>query len=181
MTNLGEHVFEVEADELTALVEAGVIPACPRNKTEGLVMVETIRKKYEGFTREQIITAAAARDAMAMMGHPTEGNFVKHVVSSTLVVKNCQITLADVTNAKNIFGPDRGSLKGKTVRQRPEKVRPVYVSIPRSLFEQIKNVTLAADVMFVNGLPFFVTLSRGIKLVSAQFLPSRTVEQLCNA
>jgi hypothetical protein len=67
------------------------------------------------------------------------------------------------------------------VRQWPEKLRPVYVSIPRSLFEQIKNVTLTADVMFVNGLPFFVTLSRGIKLVSAQFLPSRTVEQLCNA
>jgi hypothetical protein len=59
-------------------------------------MVETIRKKYEGFTLEQIITAAAARGAMAMMGHPTEGNFVKHVVSSTPVVKNCQITLADL-------------------------------------------------------------------------------------
>eukprot|EP00804_Cyclotella_cryptica_P009645 CCRYP_011211-RA/>CCRYP_011211-RA protein AED:0.13 eAED:-0.02 QI:0/-1/0/1/-1/0/1/0/116 len=32
--------------------------------------------------------------------------------------------------------------------------------------------------MFVNGLPFFVTLSRGIKLLTIEFLPSRTGNQL---
>jgi hypothetical protein len=54
------------------------------------------------------------------------------------------------------------------------------VSIPRELFEHIKNVTLAADVMFCNGLPFFVTVSRDIKLITVEFLPSRTVESLCS-
>jgi len=38
-------------------------------------------------------------------------------------------------------------------------VRPEYVDVPPAFFEQICNVTLAVDVMFVNGLPFFVTLS----------------------
>ena len=37
---------------------------------------------------------------------------------------------------------------------------------------------MTADVMFVNGLPFFVTMSRDIKMVSVEFLPSRTAEQL---
>ncbi len=32
--------------------------------------------------------------------------------------------------------------------------------------------------MFVNGLPFFVTQSRGIKLITLEFLPSRTAKQL---
>jgi hypothetical protein len=58
-------------------------------------------------------------------------------------------------------------------------VRPVLVSLPRELFEHIKNVTLAADVMFCNGLPFFVTISRDIKLITVEFLPSRTVNSLC--
>eukprot|EP00804_Cyclotella_cryptica_P026860 CCRYP_019980-RA/>CCRYP_019980-RA protein AED:0.34 eAED:-0.36 QI:0/-1/0/1/-1/0/1/0/208 len=35
--------------------------------------------------------------------------------------------------------------------------------------------------MFVNGLPFLVTLSRDIKLGSIEFLPSRTAKQLTNA
>ena len=39
-------------------------------------------------------------------------------------------------------------------------------------------MVLAADMMFVNGLPFFVTLSRGIKLLTTEFLPSRTANQL---
>ncbi|KAL7479347.1 hypothetical protein ACHAW6_005081 [Cyclotella cf. meneghiniana] len=32
--------------------------------------------------------------------------------------------------------------------------------------------------MFVNGLPFFVTLWRGLKLITIKFLPSCTTKQL---
>jgi hypothetical protein len=69
-------------------------------------------------------------------------------------------------------------IRGKTVRQKPHRVRPEYVSIPLQLYEKLRDVTLCADVMFVNGLPFFVTVSRGIKLYTAEFTPSRTVEML---
>ncbi len=44
-----------------------------------------------------------------------------------------------------------------------------------------KYVTIVADVMFVNGLPFLVTLSRGISLVTIECGPSRTVKQLVNS
>ena len=40
---------------------------------------------------------------------------------------------------------------------------------------------LAADVMFANGLPFFVTHSRDIKLKTIEFLPSHTAEQLLSS
>jgi hypothetical protein len=39
-------------------------------------------------------------------------------------------------------------------------------------------VTLVADVMFVNGLPFLVTSSRGLSLVTIEHLPSRTAKHL---
>jgi hypothetical protein len=41
-----------------------------------------------------------------------------------------------------------------------------------------KYVTLVADVMFVNSLPFLVTSSRGISLVTIEYLPSRTAKCL---
>ncbi len=41
-----------------------------------------------------------------------------------------------------------------------------------------KYLTLVADVMFVNVLPFLVTLSRGISLVTIEYLPSRTAKRL---
>ena len=44
-----------------------------------------------------------------------------------------------------------------------------YVKIPRDLVDMHKYVTVVADVMFVNGLPFLVTLSRGISSVNRIF------------
>ena len=38
-----------------------------------------------------------------------------------------------------------------------------------------------ADVMFVNGLPIVVTSSRGISLITIQFLPSQTAKSLANS
>ena len=39
-------------------------------------------------------------------------------------------------------------------------------------------VTLTADVMFVNGIPFFTTLSWDIRFGTAEHVPSRTAKQL---
>jgi hypothetical protein len=45
-------------------------------------------------------------------------------------------------------------------------------------FEMHKYVTLVADIMFVNGLPFLVTSLRGISLVTIEYLKSRTAKRL---
>ncbi len=42
-------------------------------------------------------------------------------------------------------------------------------------------VTLVADVMFANGIPFLMTLSRNIRLITAEFLPSQTTAQLSSS
>ena len=64
------------------------------------------------------------------------------------------------------------------MRKRPHRLRPELISIPQQMYERLRVVVLTADVMFVNGLPFFVTLSRGIKLITVEFLPSRMAKQL---
>ena len=89
MTKMEEHEFQVGEEEITKLIEAGVIRPGVRASAakDGMAMIETVRKKYEGFTREQVIAATEARNAMAMMGHPSEAAFMKHVVSSSPVIK----------------------------------------------------------------------------------------------
>ena len=56
-----------------------------------------------------------------------------------------------------------------------------YVNVPRDLIDMHKYISIVADVMFVNGLPFMVTSSRGISLVTIEFLPSRTILSLANS
>ena len=60
-------------------------------------------------------------------------------------------------------------------------MEPAYVSIPAKIVELNKHVVLVADVMFVNGLPFFITLSRKIQFVTIQYVPRRTAGELANA
>jgi hypothetical protein len=48
-------------------------------------------------------------------------------------------------------------------------VRVDYVKIPWDLVEMHKYVTIVADVMFVNGLPFLETSLRGISLITIEF------------
>jgi hypothetical protein len=54
------------------------------------------------------------------------------------------------------------------------------VKIPQDFMELHKYMTIVADIMFVNGSPFLVTSSRGISLVTIEFLPSRTAKQLAS-
>jgi hypothetical protein len=73
---------------------------------------------------------------------------------SNHLVANCPVNNTNITNACQIFGPDLASIQGKTVCWTPEPVVENYVAVPQSLMEQIKIVTLAADVFFVDGTAF---------------------------
>jgi hypothetical protein len=53
-----------------------------------------------------------------MIANPTEREFDGMVREQFLT--NCPITLRDVDNANQIFGPDVANLRGKTIGTKPE-------------------------------------------------------------
>jgi hypothetical protein len=113
---------------------------------------------------------------MTMIGAPTEREFQGLVRLNLL--KDCPITNADIIHAHKIFGPDLPNLRGKTVRRKPERVRTDYVDIPRVILDVHGRVTLVADFMFVNGVPFLVSSSRHIYLITIEHAPQRTASKL---
>ena len=147
-----------------------------RENHKGFQMIETVRKNFEGFTKRQVEEAILARKIQAMVAHPTNEVFKQMVSSKSL--KNSKVTVEAISNARAIFGPNRPGLKGKTTRKKPSRVVPDYLGIPLEIYRANWYVTLGADVMFVNGLAFLVTLSRGIRLYTTEHLPSRTAKQL---
>ncbi|KAL7470808.1 hypothetical protein ACHAXS_011072 [Conticribra weissflogii] len=114
------------------------IDASNSDKQAQICLVNTIRENYEGFTKREIDEAKMARRAVAMLGHPTEREFL-----------------------------------GMTERAAIE-----FVEIPRPLLDLHKSVSIAADVMFINGIPFLVTVARAIKLITIEYIESRTAKQL---
>ena len=128
-----------------------------RDHEDAVLMVQTVRKNFEGYIKREVKAAFLARKAQAMVGHPADKKF-KQMVSAKSI-KNCDVQTKDVTNAHGIFGPSRPKLRGGTVRQKPQRVEPEYLQIPRDFYALHKFVTLVVDVMFVNGLPLLTTLS----------------------
>ena len=53
-----------------------------------------------------------------------------------------------------------------------------YVAVPKLVIDRNKMVTLAADVFFVEGPRFLMTVSRNIKFITAECVATRTAKNL---
>ena len=80
---------------------------------KGMVMVNTVAAFKGSYTNDDYLKALRARQLQVMIGRPSTKHFIRIVTSNQLL--NCPITRADIVAAEHIFGPDVGSLKGKTV------------------------------------------------------------------
>ncbi len=125
---------------------------------------------------KQIKQATAARRFMGMIGSPSERDFQGLVRLNLL--KDCPVTNTDIINAHTIFGPDFANIRGKKVRNKPERVRMDYVDVPREIINVTSHVTLVADIMFVSGVSFLVSASHNINLVMIGHAPQRTAAKL---
>jgi hypothetical protein len=102
-----------------------------------------------------------ARSIQKSIGRPGYREFLK-------IVENNH--LKDDMAAERIFGPDLGSLKGKTVRCTPNPVDITMIDIPPAIMATYRDVILAGDIMFVNKTSVFVTISRHIRLFTTEML-----------
>ena len=143
-----------------------------REHVEGLVMPETAEKNMEMFTKKEIERARLSRAVQVQIGHPTDEH-MKNIVSQQSL-KNILVSIPDIANAKTLLGTSVPGLKGWTTRKGVKGGFPVdRVSIPEEFYRLNKFVTIAADVMFVSGVSFFVTHSRKIKFLTIRFVTTR--------
>ena len=76
-------------------------------------------------------------------------------------IKNCPVTVDDINTAEKIYGPNIGTLKGKSVRRRPPVVRQDNIEIPEEILQLEDEIILYIDNMFVNDLLLLTTHDGG--------------------
>jgi hypothetical protein len=141
--------------------DSGFMDTIKHTQQQGVLMVNTVSNKKENYTNEDYQRAEKARELQIKIGRPSYKDFIQ-IVNDRLLI-NCPVTKADVIAAQDIFGPDIGSLKGKTTRRKPDVVRQVLESLPPETMKRYRMVTLCIDVMYVNRIPMLVSVSRDIK------------------
>ena len=65
------------------------------------------------------------------------------------------------------------AMKGKTVRLQPEAVTKDYIEIPEELKDGNRSIELCIDVMWIQGIPFFVTTSKHLMFKTVTPLNNR--------
>jgi hypothetical protein len=107
------------------------------------------------------------------LSYPSMKDF-KWVIRSNQI-KGCPVTIQDIDVAMKIWVKNIAALKGKTTRSKTHLVARDYVKVHKESLQLHKEVSLTTEILFVNKIHFFLTLSRKICFTSVNHLADRTV------
>ena len=141
-------------------------------------MLSTVKDNAGHFTQQSVRRAKRARKMQSITMFPTSRRMKEVGIEA---IKNCPITRADIIAADTIFGPPLGALKGKTVRTTPAQVNANIDPVPTEILSHHCKLTLLIDIMFVNKVPFFVTMSRDLKFITVDPIPNRQVNTVAKS
>ena len=122
-------------------------------------MVLTVRYKKKLYTARQVKSAELAREYQRKLGYASPGQLIKLIGQGKL--DKSVITAQDVVRALDIFGPDLGSLKGKTTSHKSELEEEVPAVVDRQFLNQIMYI----DLMFVNSIPYLISVTNPLDYV----------------
>lgn len=136
----------------------------------GTALVTTVADTKSNYSVRSYRQAVLARRIQNIIGRPSTRDYIKIVEGGML--NKCPVTRVDIMAAEDIFGPNLGSLKGKTVRRKGGHVQSLVADVPYSIIKRYQDITLCFDIMFGNKVAFLVTVSRNVRNYQASCLSS---------
>ena len=91
-----------------------------------------------GLTRKQIERSKLASEIDSNVGLPPVKKF-KHMVSIN-IISNYQISVADISNAENIYGPLMEIINGNSTKSNPRPVIKDDIHIPSEIYKNNSNI-----------------------------------------
>ncbi len=136
-------------------------------------MITTVDDNKSKYTMRAIKQADLARRIQNIIGRSSLRQFMD--ITDRNIVRNSPITRGDIIAAEDIYGGNLGSLKGKTTSKPTAHTNTEVYSVPPDIMNLYHDVTIAMDIMFVNLIPFIITISRGLKFGTIEPLPNRQI------
>ena len=142
-------------------------------RREVVTLPVTVSENERLFSKREVEAAKKTRDLKRILGYPSDADLIQLLKSG---IKNAPVDVNDVKRAAIIYGPDWSELKGKTVMNKPSVVK--IDPIMRPLHQlQILHV----DIMFVEGIPFLISVCQPLGLVMVDRIPDRKLNTLKKA
>lgn len=97
---------------------------------------------------------------MQAIGSPTTKD-LKSMLKMNLI-KDSEIKSEDVNLAEKVFGPDVGTLKGKTTQTTSPPIKSQVIKMPDELLKFQEKIILSIDNIYVNVLRFLTTIAHDL-------------------
>ena len=134
--------------------------------------ITTVVDKADEYTHRAIQRARVARRFQNIIMRPGARQLTDVAVAH---LKGCPVTKADVKAAEDIYGPNLGALKGKTVAHPNPHVPAGVDPVPTPIMDVHCSVTLTIDVMFINKVAFLITTSRNLKFGTVEAISNQQI------
>jgi len=134
----------------------------------GHTFINTVDNNKTKYTIKEYSDAVRARSLQNIIGQPNMQDFIKYMERN--MIPNCPVTKADIIRAEDIFGANIGALQGKPVRKKSARVVTTIHELPMEIIEHHRSVTLEADIMYINEIPFVITTSKSIHFHTAELI-----------
>ena len=144
------NIYTCDIDNMT--MDKDYIDMVPKN-----IMIASVAENIKKYTKREVSKARKAADVMRRLGHASPGQLIKLISQGK--IDNIDFVAQDISRAIDIWGPDLGSLKGKTTSHKAE----LQAEITRTGIkpDQVMHI----DLMFVNGIPYLLSVFNPLEYV----------------
>ena len=145
----------------------------------GYSFVTTVKNQAAQYTPRGFEQAKIARRVENIIMRPGAQRFTKLVINNQ--IRNCPVERRHIQAAEDIFGPNIGSLKGKTPQRTIQHVTASTDPVPPEIIQKHGRVTISIDLMYINRVPFVITSSRDLRVGSIEDIPNRQIPTIKQA
>lgn len=143
----------------------------PKNVIKGKAFISTVYENEMKYTKREVEAAKKASELKKKLGYASDADLALALSRGDIV--NSDLTAKDVKRMTDIYGRSLGELKGKTKKSKPNVTDVSYTDI----YIREEQV-IEGDVMFVEGMPFLLTVSTPLGLLTVTRLNSRTFKEM---
>jgi len=106
-------------------------------------------------------------------------DFITYIENN--MIPNCPVTKGNILQAEDLFRKDIGSLQGKTIRRKMGHVATGYKNLPIGMLERHGQVTLETNIMYMNEVPFVITMTCNIHFFTAELIKNERVATIASS
>ena len=132
---------------------------------------DTVEERKKRYDKRQVERAMEARRLQWNLGLVSTATLIKLLKSGKIC--NTDLTPTDVKVAEYIYGPCVGNLRGKTTSPAPAVIRTEPFQMPQN-----PEQTMYADLLFINKIPYLLTVIEPLEYVMVTKLKSKATSQL---